>query len=73
MNDCEGDACYCGSSPRCVAPNGACIEEIRTAVDSTDGATVDRRSDDPMYGLLPAKKLGVCRLAQCAEACGLTP
>jgi hypothetical protein len=73
VNDCKGDACYCGTSFACGAPNGACVDAVQAAVDSSDGATVDRRSDDPAYGVLPAKTLGTCRLEQCAEACGLTP
>ena len=73
-NDCLGDACYCGSSFSCATtPNGPCVEEVQAAVDASDGATVDRRSDDPQYGVLPAKNLGSCRVEQCAEACGLTP
>jgi hypothetical protein len=72
-NDCEGDACYCRPGFVCSAANGPCAEEIQDAVDSSDGATVDGRSDDPQYGILPAKTLGSCRLEQCAEACGITP
>jgi hypothetical protein len=72
-NDCLGDACYCGSSRACSVPNGPCVEEVRAAVDSSDGATVAQRSDDSKYGVLAAKSLGACRVEQCATACGLTP
>jgi hypothetical protein len=73
VNDCEGDACYCGSSFSCAVPNGACVDEVQASVKSSDGPTVRRRSDDPIYGVLPSKNLGACRLKQCAQACGLTP
>lgn len=68
---CRKGACFCGSSPGCVTPNGVCRTEIAAAAISADpgreGANCSREPD------CPANRAAVydnCVDTNCEDVCG---
>jgi hypothetical protein len=70
---CVETTCYCGTSTDCVAPNGACREEIEQAAGSTLRPTVVACSNNQNCALYRSNAIGECRKASCASECGLAP
>lgn len=71
-NDCHDQSCYCGTSPWCRVPNGACRAETEAAADLANGGTLARCDADPECATYRARSLGECVLTQCSPACRLT-
>jgi hypothetical protein len=70
-NRCTSEACYCGSSPTCLFPDGPCMSVIQTAAGATDALGVQAARDDPESPVYRSNQVGTCQMANCASECGL--
>jgi hypothetical protein len=66
---CSRDACYCGTSLGCFAPNGACREQIEDGAGSQSPQTVEDRKNDRGFALVRAREYAECERERCADAC----
>jgi hypothetical protein len=70
-NRCTSEACYCGSSPTCLFPDGPCMQVIQTAASAEDLLGVQAARDDPESPVYRSNQVGTCQMANCSTECGL--
>jgi hypothetical protein len=70
-NRCTSDACFCGSSPTCLFPDGPCVQVIQTAAGVEDLLGVLAARDDPENPVYRSNQVGTCEMSSCASECGL--
>jgi hypothetical protein len=70
-NNCTSEACYCGSSPTCLFPDGPCMQVIHAAAGAEDLLGVQAARDDPESPVYRSNQVGTCEMANCASECGL--
>jgi len=68
-NDCAGISCYCGDSPGCLLPNGACVDEIHAAAPNPDQISVELARADPEHAIGRASLLSACTVTNCSDVC----
>jgi hypothetical protein len=70
-NHCTSEACFCGSSPTCLFPDGPCMQVIQTAAGADDLLGVQAARDDPASPVYRSNQVGTCEMSSCASECGL--
>jgi hypothetical protein len=68
---CTGQDCYCGSSLFCAAPNGGCVDIIKSAAGSSNLIDINNASTDTATSVGRANAIGNCSKSSCKTECGL--
>jgi hypothetical protein len=68
-NDCVGTPCYCGSSPTCAFPNGACKAEVEAAAGTPNAFVIASQASDLNTSVGRSYAADRCRVDHCRDVC----